>query len=306
MSFRQVDIVKLSSLVEPILKKSISWKIKTEEFHDVVISLEDLLFPIVENIGIFLSEKRPICLSGSMATQIVEILEFGDSKKDYADFDINIYVQKNTSMKQINDLKNRVLAKILSTKLNRQVEKSFIEKNCLLDLIKVNDEKNNWLYFSLGNRDSETPPLKFDIKIIKKIETSYIFSVDSFEVSLEPFLIARKYVNKPNIICKWGNIDTVLGHLKEKELHMNNPFLIRNGLIRYCTMLLKGYRILEPSERERIEKILVEKFWADFTSKEMMYRIIAKNLESQKLELKYDFCKLFNSILIKNTLNFFY
>lgn len=269
-------------MLKKLLNEEIIWCFN-ENF--VKITTLEIIQPLCQKMSKYLSPKS-IRLSGSSATKIVCKSKKGKNIRAN-DIDINIYVVSTILFSKIEKYRTDVLINILKSKLHHIDQKyftrNFIDKYGFLDMVTVHNDDDRWMLFSIGNFDRS---MKIDIKIINYISRSYIFSIDSFEITLDNIVFGRE--NDENIICKWGDIDKAMYHAIHKSLVIPEPGNIRNGLLRYCLMLCKGYKIKDRIKRNSVEQVLVVKFFIDFCGVEKLKNSI------QKLTKNGDFFEIFN------------
>jgi len=138
---------------------------------------------------------------------------------------------------------------------------------------------DKWSLISLVSLETN-----IDIKVFYSSSRTYAFSIDSFEIDIDPYL--QNFTTRPTIgkngypqndnkkirarvthkssvefYSNYPSIDEALCHLRQKIISTNNFSEIHHGLFRYCLELSRGYRLENASVSELK---LVEKFWDEF------------------------------------------
>ncbi|KIH54081.1 hypothetical protein ANCDUO_15774 [Ancylostoma duodenale] len=82
------------------------------------------------------------------------------------------------------------------------------------------------------------------------------FSVDSFQITLDPLL---DDFNAPDakvyIESMFGDVHQAMSHLHERLIDTRRPEEIRGGgLLKYCHLLTRGYKAARPSKCRQLER----------------------------------------------------
>ena len=125
--------------------------------------------------------------------------------------------------------------------------------NYLSKTVRVWNDYDRWLLLSFGAN-----PCKIDVMFVSRMSRSYQFSIDSFQIDLQPLVnqwpmlqqsaTREKFVkifkqHQVEVVSEFGNFELALDHLKRKVIATENAETIRGGgLLRYCELISKGYK----------------------------------------------------------------
>jgi len=124
---------------------------------------------------------------------------------------------------------------------------------------------DKWSLISLGSLETVV-----DIKVLYTCSRKYAFSIDSFEIELDPLLIGNcskknhKFRTPRNTVIpvysNYPNMEDALSHLRHRIIRTDDLGKIHHGLYRYCLELARGYKM----DNLVSELILIQKFWEEF------------------------------------------
>ncbi|CAF1020434.1 unnamed protein product, partial [Didymodactylos carnosus] len=180
------------------------------------------------------------------------------------------------------------------------LQQAYVEKMIRV----VNQENDCWGLISLCNHYGQN----FELKFLDRMKRQFQFSVDSFQIILDPLLdyyekeqkyeklpITKTY-SKTNghydnqqclngrqqklyggkqrystpypyvyVECVYGNFNLALYHLNKKLIATNSPEGIRGGgLLKYCLLLIRGYRPADIGTICQMEKYMCSRFFIDY------------------------------------------
>ncbi|KAH3705990.1 Nucleotidyltransferase [Pelomyxa schiedti] len=162
-----------------------------------------------------------IRLIGSTAAQIVA----GTGRVTVNDLDITIYVDSPyRRFMDILQAEEELIAQLAFDSLGICLNLPEVYDVYFRDSIKVNTSYNNsWSLITVGD-DQFT----IDIKTVFATVRSYDFSVNSFEIVLDPFFY-NDQASTPQVIAEstYGDIDAAQNHLNTRTLVTDQPTLIR-------------------------------------------------------------------------------
>jgi hypothetical protein len=124
---------------------------------------------------------------------------------------------------------------------------------------------DKWSLISLGSLETVV-----DIKVLYTCSRLYAFSIDSFEIELDPLLYGNYSKKNPKIrtprntvipvYSNYPNIEDALSHLSHRIIRTEDFGKIHHGLYRYSLELARGNKM----ENHQSELILIQKFWEEF------------------------------------------
>ncbi|KAJ8247190.1 hypothetical protein GJAV_G00259780 [Gymnothorax javanicus] len=139
-------------------------------------------------------------------------------------------------------------------------------------LAKVSTETDRWSLISLCNNDGRNIELKF----VERIRRQFEFSVDSFQIILDPVLeqyelfgalITGEGAHPPVVVVEsvYGDFSEALEHLRERVIATQRPEEIRGGgLLKYCSLLTRGFQPAHPAELRSLQRYMCSRFFIDF------------------------------------------
>lgn len=164
-----------------------------------------------------------------------------------------------------------LLRDLLPSDFRNSVDNSSLKSEYISKMIKVNDD-DKWCLISLSNRFGRNVELKF----VEKMRRQFEFSVDSFQIILDPLLncynikpeMVMDYNCFPSILAEsvFGNFAEAYYHLQKKLIATKSPENIRGGgLLKYCHLLVQKYQPDPTFVSKQLEKYMCSRFFIDFT-----------------------------------------
>ncbi|XP_028922964.1 terminal nucleotidyltransferase 5D [Ornithorhynchus anatinus] len=159
-------------------------------------------------------------------------------------------------------------------------------------LVKVCADGDRWSLISLCNNRGKNVELKF----VDSLRRQFEFSVDSFQIVLDPLLAPPPVAPGagpwppgpwppgpsppgpwppgpsppapgPAVVAEsvYGDFERALGHLRGRLIATRQPEEIRGGgLLKYCHLLVRGYRAADGAEIRALERYMCSRFFIDF------------------------------------------
>ena len=241
---------------------------------------------------------RDVRLNGSGASFCLAEEREKEPKPHYNDLDIIFRIE----MKSDHDLhiiKDEVLSSLFQffpegTQTNRissfMLEESYVKKR-----VKVSSNSDRWSLISLGDDNGKNIELKF----VSSMKRQYEFSVDSFQIVLDPLLhfevdseneplptkILPESCPKIQAISLYDDFGKALHHLNNRLIATNNPEEIRGGgLLKYCYLLVNGYQPSDQQEMEAHEPYMCSRFFIDFPHMNLQFTKIHKYIFTRFLQ----------------------
>eukprot|EP00042_Codosiga_hollandica_P045897 m.473396 g.473396 ORF g.473396 m.473396 type:complete len:588 (-) comp57121_c0_seq2:1729-3492(-) len=138
-----------------------------------------------------------------------------------------------------------------------------------------------WSLITLRN-EPDNPAI--DLKFVQRISRPYQFSVDSLQIILTPSNLtafsnlvfpaasvgpidppARTQVRTS---CPGITVHNVLEHIAQKVIHVDHPrdmyTVFGGGLLKYCSLLTRGYKLDNPSMESELENAMAARFQINF------------------------------------------
>ncbi|XP_035263750.1 terminal nucleotidyltransferase 5C-like isoform X2 [Anguilla anguilla] len=142
---------------------------------------------------------------------------------------------------------------------------AYVEK-----LVKVSSDGDCWSLISLCNRHGRNVELKF----VQRLRRQFEFSVDSFQIVLDPLLEAYERCGRLSpadplpavpVESVYGDLAAALGHLRGRLIATRRPEEIRGGgLLKCCSLLARGFRPADARELRSLQRYMCSRFFIDF------------------------------------------
>jgi len=103
-----------------------------------------------------------------------------------------------------------------------------------------------------------------DLQVVERNRRSYAFSLDSFEIILDPLLCRMKNsTGKIVVNSAFGDYEDAVKHLQEGIIVTRNPELIHRGVFRYVLERAKG-RLPQAEDQGELERLFVNQLKEEF------------------------------------------
>ncbi|CAM4947339.1 unnamed protein product [Rotaria socialis] len=242
-------------------------------------------------------DLNDIRLSGGAASFVLD--PTGDLA--FRDLDFLISVNDVTSESNWSKIKQAVCAALpLSNPENQHLcTEVYTDK-----MIRIINEHDRWGLISLRNSDGRNLELKF----VEHMKRQYQFSVDSFQILLDPllnlFYLTRKFhsnlINFPPIIVlsSYGNLSEALQHLHHRLIDVRAPEELRGGgLLKYCDLIARGFR---PTNQTQIQRYMCSRFFIDFRDSSTQEQVLFKYVTSHfgiDYDVRYRFLRCLYDVI---------
>ncbi|NXE21069.1 TET5A nucleotidyltransferase, partial [Ardeotis kori] len=177
-------------------------------------------------------------------------------------------------------------------------------------MVKVCNDSDRWSLISLSNNSGKNVELKF----VDSLRRQFEFSVDSFQIKLDSLLLFYECSENPmtetfhpTIIGEsvYGDFQEAFDHLCNKIIATRNPEEIRGGgLLKYCNLLVRGFRAASESEIKSLQRYMCSRFFIDFSDIGEQQRKLESYLQNHFVGLedrKYDYLMTLHSVVNEST-----
>ena len=296
--FFTLDYEKVLKL-EQVLEEPVHIHSSSEDCPSVLVKPVDLIRAvearIVKSDDLFLRDVR---LNGSAATWVVDSSRLSTTsspKQTYNDIDVIFRLDNIPNEFNFHGIINAALCGFADA-----VRSSGQPLSCFGDceapnpykikeaygrkLVRVWTESEQWCLISFHNLSG----LDLELKFVGRSSRAFEFSVDSFQVVLDSYIALKKVSEHttPHIFptvdveVMWGDAQEALRHVNEKWIATRKPETIRGGgLLKYCRLLVQGYRPAYPDLR-KVERYMCSRFFIDFPSPTAVESQISKYLQT--------------------------
>ncbi|CAI4230095.1 unnamed protein product [Auanema sp. JU1783] len=270
-------------------------------------------FPTISTplISIVKHLKHRLCLAGvsplhvkvngGAASYVVSQHDF-----TFSDLDL-IFDMKSSTQGSFDQVRSAVFATIADlmpgTANKAKIDVDILKDVYMRKMVKVCNDDDRWSLFSLNNDFGRCIELKF----VERMKRQFEFSVDSFQITLDTLIDHFDDLKAVpvNVESKYGDIRQALTHLHERLIDTRRPEEIRGGgLLKYCHLLLRGYRAAHPNKCCQLEKYMCSRFFIDFpdvSAQEQKLRNYLDNHFGSHDPNKYDFLMLLHRIIQEST-----
>uniref|UniRef100_A0AC35TFM3 Polynucleotide adenylyltransferase n=1 Tax=Rhabditophanes sp. KR3021 TaxID=114890 RepID=A0AC35TFM3_9BILA len=215
-------------------------------------------------------QLKHVKMNGGAASHVLAEEDF-----PYTDLDL-IFPMKFTTNEDFDKVKRSVFEALIEMMPGSYNEKNthpeMLKDIYINKMVKVCESNNIWSLFSLYNKYGKCIELKF----VDKMERQFEFSVDSFQITLDPFLDCDNFAHITPVVTAesmYGDIDGALYHLNNHLIETRNPEEIRGGgLLKYCYLLSRGN--ISTEKCMGLEKYMCSRFFIDFP-----------DIDSQKMKI---------------------
>jgi len=188
---------------------------------------------------------------------------------------------------------------------------SHLKDAYIVKMVKIVNSQDCWSLICLRNNDGRNIEFKF----VEKMKRQFQFSVDSFQICVENLLkfyesnpVQCQYLSEqcyPSVECEsmYGDFYEAFKHLENKLIATKLPEEIRGGgLLKYCHLLIRGYRQAYPMEIE--EKYMCSRFFIDYNDIDAQNYTLSTYLRlhfQNELSLKLKYLAKLYEIVNKST-----
>lgn len=170
-----------------------------------------------------------------------------------------------------------------------------LEETYMKKMVLVSDTNNQWSLFSIGCESNER--VSIELKFVSEIKRRFEFTVDSFQIVLDSYIdfgqctkessvpISPTFFPSVQSVSVYDDYSEALEHLNKRLIHTVAPEEIRGGgLLKYCSLLVNGYKPAYPEKMESLEPYMCSRFFIDFPSAEMQHTKILRCIQTRFLQ----------------------
>ncbi|KAL2084813.1 hypothetical protein ACEWY4_020331 [Coilia grayii] len=252
---------------------------------------------------------RDVRLNGSAASHVLH----EDSGLGYKDLDLIFCadLKGETEFQIVKEIVLDCLLDFLPVGVNKEkitpltLKEAYVQK-----MVKVCNDSDRWSLISLSNNRGKNVELKF----VDSLRRQFEFSVDSFQIKLDSLLLFYECSENPmtqtfhpTIIGEsvFGDFSAALDHLRHTVICTRNPEEIRGGgLLKYCHLLVRGFRAASESEMKSLQRYMCSRFFIDFSDIGEQQRKLESYLQNHFVGLedrKYDYLMTLYGVVNEST-----
>ncbi|XP_056304869.1 terminal nucleotidyltransferase 5Ab [Danio aesculapii] len=252
---------------------------------------------------------REVRLNGSAASHVLH----EDSGLGYKDLDLIFCadLKGEVEFQTVKDIVLDSLLDFLPEGVNKEkitpvtLKEAYVQK-----MVKVCNDSDRWSLISLSNNSGKNVELKF----VDSLRRQFEFSVDSFQIRLDSLLLFYECSENPmaetfhpSIVGEsvYGDFNVALDHLQRKLICTRNPEEIRGGgLLKYCHLLVRGFRAASEAEMKLLERYMCSRFFIDFSDVAEQRRKLESYLQNHFVGLedrKYEYLTTLHSVVNEST-----
>lgn len=252
---------------------------------------------------------REVRLNGSAASHVLH----EGSGLGYKDLDLIFCadMKGESDFQTVKDIVLDCLLDFLPDCVNKEkispltLKEAYVQK-----MVKVCTDSDRWSLISLSNNRGKNVELKF----VDSLRRQFEFSVDSFQIKLDSLLLFYECSENPmsetfhpTIMGEsvYGDFGEALDHLRHKIICTRNPEEIRGGgLLKYCHLLVRGFRAASESEMKSLQRYMCSRFFIDFPDIGEQQRKLESYLQNHFVGLedrKYDYLMTLHGVVNEST-----
>ncbi|KAM6151533.1 terminal nucleotidyltransferase 5D [Rhynchocyon petersi] len=278
-------------------------------FPTMEVKPKDIIYVVKDQLiqqGIIVKDAR---LKGSTASYILA----SHNGITYKDLDV-IFSVELPNDQGFHVIKDAVLSCLLDF-LPKGVKKEKLTPKIMKEayvqkMIKICNNHDRWSLISLSNNTGKNVELKF----VHSLRRQFEFSVDSFQIILDPMLDFYSDKNAeltpesyPFVVVEsmYGDFQEAMTHLQHKLISTRKPEEIRGGgLLKYSNLLVRNFKPACEREMKTMERYMCSRFFIDFPN----VREQQKKIESYLLnhfigeeKSKYDYLLTLHGVVNEST-----
>ncbi|XP_006219180.1 terminal nucleotidyltransferase 5D [Vicugna pacos] len=278
-------------------------------FPTLEVKPKDIIHVVKDQLieqGITVKNTR---LNGSTASYILA----SHNGISYKDLDI-FFVVELPSDQEFQVVKDAVLGCLLDF-LPKGVKKEKLTLKTMKDayvqkMVKVCNKHDRWSLISLSNNTGKNVELKF----VNSLRRQFEFSVDSFQIVLDPMLDFYSDKNGkltkeicPAVVAEsmYGNFQEAMTHLQCKLISTRKPEEIRGGgLLKYSNLLVRDFKPACEAEIKTLERYMCSRFFIDFPDVAEQQKKIESYLHNHFIgeeKSKYDYLMTLHGVVNEST-----
>ncbi|XP_062871462.1 terminal nucleotidyltransferase 5A-like [Trichomycterus rosablanca] len=257
---------------------------------------------------------REVRLNGSAASHVLH----EDNALGYKDLDLIFCteLQDDLDFQTIKDIVLDALLDFLPAVVNTaKITPLTLKEAYVQKMVKVCTDSDRWSLISLSNNSGKNVELKF----VDSLRRQFEFSLDSFQICLDSLLLfhecslgsAMSDSFHPSVVAEsmYGDFSEALDHLHRRLIVTRNPEEIRGGgLLKYCHLLLRGFRA--PNQRNSadyrklLQRYMCSRFFIDFPCASQQHRKIESYLQSHfvgQKESKFAYLNTLHGVVRKSS-----
>ncbi|XP_047621716.1 terminal nucleotidyltransferase 5D [Phacochoerus africanus] len=278
-------------------------------FPTLEVKPKDIIHVVKDQLieqGIIVKDTR---LNGSTASYILA----SHNGISYKDLDV-IFGVELPSDQEFQVVKDVVLGCLLDF-LPKGVKKEKITLKTMKEayvqkMVKVCNKHDRWSLISLSNNTGKNVELKF----VNSLRRQFEFSVDSFQIVLDPIL--EFYSDKNGKLTKafypvvvaesmYGDFQEAMTHLQYKLISTRKPEEIRGGgLLKYSNLLVRNFKPACEAEIKTLERYMCSRFFIDFPNVAEQQKKIESYLRNHFIgeeKSKYDYLMTLRGVVNEST-----
>ncbi|VDM60028.1 unnamed protein product [Angiostrongylus costaricensis] len=228
-------------------------------FPTISARLIDIISCVREKLRQAGMPPKSVKLNGGAASHVASADDFS-----YADLDLifPMEVENSDSFDKVREAVFDTIMDMIPSANKSKINADTVKDVYIGKMVKVSGDDDRWSLFSLHNDFGRCIELKF----VDKMRRQFEFSVDSFQITLDSLL--DDFNNQePKIYIEsvFGDVHQAMAHLQERLIDTRRPEEIRGGgLLKYCHLLIRGYKAARPSKCRQLERYMCSRFFIDF------------------------------------------
>jgi hypothetical protein len=135
------------------------------------------------------------------------------------------------------------------------------------------------------------------------MKRQYQFSVDSFQILLDPLLTRKFDYNFPiiRVLSSYGSLSEALQHLHYRLIAVKAPEELRGGgLLKYCELIARRFRPTNQLQMKDLQRYMCSRFFIDFrdslTQEQVLFKYVTSHF-GQDYDVRYRFLRCLYDVI---------
>lgn len=138
------------------------------------------------------------------------------------------------------------------------------------------------------------------------MKRQYQFSVDSFQIILDPLLnffnqTRKIYIPTITVLSSYGNFSQALQHLHHRLIDVKAPEELRGGgLLKYCDLIARGFHPTNQTQMKDLQRYMCSRFFIDFRDSLTQEQVLSKYVTSHfgiDYDVRYRFLRCLYDVI---------
>lgn len=140
------------------------------------------------------------------------------------------------------------------------------------------------------------------------MKRQYQFSVDSFQIVLDPLFHSSSFYPQLVVQSTYGNFHEALEHLHHRLIAVKTPEELRGGgLLKYCDLIARGFHPSDQLQMKDLQRYMCSRFFIDFRDCSTQEQVLFKYVTSHfglDYHVRWRFLQCLYEVIGQDTMGF--